>query len=916
VTQREIWVANGDDDWFTSGDNDRIDVLPERKQYAPGETARLQVRTPFKDATALVTVEREGVLDAFVMPLSRDKPVIEVPMKGSYAPNVFISVFIVRGRIGDVQPTAMIDLGKPTFKMGIAPLRVGWTDHTLDVKVTSDRPVYKTRDNAEIDISVHRADGGTLPAGSDVAIAAVDEGLLELLPNTSWKLLDAMMEERGIEVDTSTAAMQVIGRRHFGRKALATGGGGGRQSARELFDTLLAWRASVPLDANGHARVTIPLNDSLTGFRIVAVADAGEQWFGTGETSIKATQPLMLLSGLPQVAREGDRLRAGFTVRNASADAQSVNVSATATTAAGAALPALPPQHFDLKPGEARDAAWDVDVPVGAGTLQWRVDAMGTSGDGVTAQTFKDALALKLPITPAVPERVYQATLMQLEAPTSVPVERPSDAIPGRGGIGVTVQSKLAGALPGVRAWLSQYPFDCLEQRVSIVVGLKDRAGWDALMAQLPAYLDDDGLLRFWPFLTQGDDFLTAYIASVADEAGLPLPEDAEKRMDAGMIGFVEGRITRHSALPTADLTLRKLTVLEALSRRKAPFSPHWLDSFTIEPNLWPTSSVIDWYLINKRQPKLPQRDARLAEAEQILRSRLNFQGTTMNFSTEHADALWWLMVNGDVNANRLVLALTDAPGWKEDMPRLVRGSLGRMQRGRWSTTVANAWGVLALDKFSAAFEATPVTGATAVTLAGTVKTERFAGGSDVQAFNDLLPWPPARAVLGLAHSGPGSPWVTVASIAAIPLKAPLSSGYAIVRTVTPVQQKVAGSWSVGDVARVHLDVDAQSDMSWVAVSDPVPTGATILGRGFGTDSSIATRGERSDTWTTPTHEERGASNYIAFYRYLPKGKVSVEYTVRLNNAGTFALPGSRTEAMYAPELFGELPGSTWTVAP
>ncbi len=52
------------------------------------------------------------------------------------------------------------------------------------------------------------------------------------------------------------------------------------------------------------------------------------------------------------------------------------------------------------------------------------------------------------------------------------------------------------------------------------------------------------------------------------------------------------------------------------------------------------------------------------------------------------------------------------------------------------------------------------------------------------------------------------------------------------------------------------------------------------------------------------------------FYRYLPKGKVSVEYTVRLNNAGTFALPGSRTEAMYAPELFGELPGSTWTVVP
>ena len=89
--------------------------------------------------------------------------------------------------------------------------------------------------------------------------------------------------------------------------------------------------------------------------------------------------------------------------------------------------------------------------------------------------------------------------------------------------------------------------------------------------------------------------------------------------------------------------------------------------------------------------------------AEQILRARLNFQGTTMGFSTEKTDALWWLMISADANANRLLLALNDVPAWSDDMPRLVRGALGRMQRGRWNTTVANAWGVLALEKFSRA---------------------------------------------------------------------------------------------------------------------------------------------------------------------------------------------------------------------
>ena len=41
-----------------------------------------------------------------------------------------------------------------------------------------------------------------------------------------------------------------------------------------------------------------------------------------------------------------------------------------------------------------------------------------------------------------------------------------------------------------------------------------------------------------------------------------------------------------------------------------------------------------------------------------------------------------------------------------------------------------------------------------------------------------------------------------------------------------------------------------------------------------------------------------------------------IEYTVRLNNPGRFALPPTRVEAMYAPETFGELPNAAVEVAP
>ena len=90
---------------------------------------------------------------------------------------------VVRGRIGGIEPTALIDLAKPSFKMGLAELRVGWSAHELNVKVTPAQAAYKVRDKAKVAIAVRRADGSAPPAGSEVALAAVDEGLLELLPN-------------------------------------------------------------------------------------------------------------------------------------------------------------------------------------------------------------------------------------------------------------------------------------------------------------------------------------------------------------------------------------------------------------------------------------------------------------------------------------------------------------------------------------------------------------------------------------------------------------------------------------------------------------------------------------------------------------------------------------------------------------
>jgi uncharacterized protein YfaS (alpha-2-macroglobulin family) len=684
------------------------------------------------------------------------------------------------------------------------------------------------------------------------------------------------------------------------------GGGGGRGAARERFDTLLAWHGRVPLDADGRARVEIPLNDALTAFRIVAIAQAGAGHFGTGTATIRTSQELMLHAGLPPLVREGDRFDATFTVRNATDRAMMVDARARVGDGEGTGN-SLPAQSFALAPGAAHALRWQVDVPAGPEDLRWDVEVAEREG------AAHDRLALTQPVIPAWPVRTWQATLARLDQPLRLVAGPPGGAVAGRGGVEVTFDARLGGAQPGVREYMGRYGYTCIEQLLSRAVALRDEKLWHDTVGRMPAYLDRDGLLRYFPSeWLDGSDVLTSYVLAVAAEAGWKIPEETRTRMLEALGKFVDGRIERHSPLPAADLPLRKLAAIAALARHDAA-EPAMLSSITIAPVQWPTSAVLDWLDILDRLPGIADADARRTGASRILRGRLDFQGTIMRFAREDADALWWLMVSGDVNAVRAILVLLDDPAWHADLPRLVRGALGRQRDGHWDTTTANAWGMLALARFSAVFEATPVAGSTTVSYGGEEQTVEWREGGDAHALT--LPWRPDPGALVLTHAGSGQPWAMVASRAALPLTAPVTSGFTIARTVTPVEQQTPGVWTQGDVARVTLTLEAQADSGWVVVDDPVPAGASILGSGLGRDTELLTQGERRAAGVEPAYEERRFEAFRAYYRYVPAGTWTVEYMVRFNNPGRFVLPATRVEAMYAPEAFAALPNAALEVA-
>ncbi|MGB6241109.1 MAG: MG2 domain-containing protein [Castellaniella sp.] len=952
-----IWVWGGEN-WFAGGDDDRIDVIPSQASYQPGETAEFTVRMPFRQAQALVAVEREGVLETHVVALDGDEPVVRLLVKAEWGPNVYVSVLAVRGRIRHVPwasffdwgwrhpldwararsaqaddapaPTGLVDLAKPSFRVGLAQIRVSSDADRLQVQIKADHDTYQVRDTAQVEIQAFLPDGKPA-AGAGVAFAAVDAALLELMDNRSWDLLDAMRVMRDEGVRTATSQGQVVGRRHYGRKAVPAGGGGGFGATRELFDTLLLWRSDLTLDEQGRARVAVPLNDSLTRFKLVAVVDHGQGSFGTGSTDIISTQDLQVVSGLPQVVREGDHYQARVTVRNRTQAALSLTVSAQ-VQAADSAGQALPDQALDLAAGASATLHWPVDAPLlgnhrDSEALQWTFAAQSQQDGGQTA----DRIMVRQTLLPAVPVAVRQATLLQIRqgSPQHLPVDASAQAVLNaqgapRGGVTVRLQSSLAGTLPGVRDWLAAYPYTCVEQLSSKAIGMQDAAAWQNLMQRLPDYQDEAGLLAYFPG-GRGSVILTAQLIEVSARAqamGWPyaLPDQARVRMLSALQDFVLGRLSETAWAPVQDLFWRKLIAIDALALAGA-WQPGMLDSFALDVSDWPTPAVVTWLSILQHVPDLPDRAALQAQTDAVLRARLSRHGTSLVLSDETAGQGWWLMSNVTTAQARLLMTVLPRPEWRPDLSRLMTGLLSLQSKGAWSTTAANVLGVLAVNDYARREERQARQGAVSVTLApGAEKTLAWADMPQTDGIHRQsldLPWPSSRkGTLDLAQQGAGGGWATVTARAAVPQTQAVDAGMRVERSITPVSRAHPDRWSVGDVYRVSLRIHSREPVVWSVISDPVPAGASILGGGLGRDSAIAVQDESQDQpfWDRPTFVERDAGMYRAYFEVLNAGVQTLEYTVRLNTPGDYQLPPTRIEALYQPDVFGSLPNTPFQV--
>ena len=211
-------------------DHNRITLVPEKTTYAPGDTARVMIQSPWERATALLTTEREGVRTRRQFEITSTQQYVTVPISEEDIPNVYVSVLLVKGRTKDDTPDDGSDPGKPAFRLGYAQLKVEDRSKRLTVAVTANSAEYRPANSARVDIDVKDYRGAASVA--EVTLWAVDYGVLSLTAFRTPDILDSVYVPKALQVTNTDNRQRIVSRRALIPKGEDTGGGGGSRFGR------------------------------------------------------------------------------------------------------------------------------------------------------------------------------------------------------------------------------------------------------------------------------------------------------------------------------------------------------------------------------------------------------------------------------------------------------------------------------------------------------------------------------------------------------------------------------------------------------------------------------------------------------------------------------------------------------------
>ncbi|MCG6575841.1 alpha-2-macroglobulin family protein [Pseudomonas sp. AF32] len=286
-----------------------VEIVLDKSEYKAGDEALALITFPEPVTDALLSLERDKVEATALLSKGGDWLKMEslsptqyrarIPVKDAFAPNMTFSVLYTKG-------------GQYSFQNAgikvVAP--------QIDVAITTDKATYRPGDTVTVDLGTQFA-GKAIPA--HLTVSVVDEMVYALQPEVAPTIDQFFYHPRRNNVRTSASLSFIsydvalpgspgapgkANRSERGVKVL-------ERPRREDVDTA-AWQPELVTDANGKARFTFKMPDSLTRWRITARALSDDGQVGQKKQFIASEKPLYLKWSGPTRFRTGDKPQLGM----------------------------------------------------------------------------------------------------------------------------------------------------------------------------------------------------------------------------------------------------------------------------------------------------------------------------------------------------------------------------------------------------------------------------------------------------------------------------------------------------------------------------------------------------------------------------------------------------------------------------
>lgn len=931
-----LWASGKNSFLWEEPDDYGLELVPDRKRYKVGDTARFLVKNPYPGATALITTERYGVIDRRTQRLEGSAPVIEIGITPDLLPGFYLSVVVQSPRVASPPPEGDVDLGKPTFRMGYARVTVDDPLKRIAVEVKADRERYKPRETAHVSVSAKPG----IAAGAqkiEFAVAVVDEAVYDLIqggvdyfdPYKGFNALDPL------DLANYSLLTRLVGRQKFEKKGATPGGDGGADLSLRSVDKFVAyWNPALAADAQGHAEFSFTLPDNLTAWKLLVLAATPADQLGLGSGRLLASRDTELRPLMPTQVTSGDTFKAGFSVLNRAERTRTLTVTLEAKGAATAKTE----QTLTLKPFERRSLQFEV-APQLADNAPGTIDFTATAAD---AQD-RDALKLALPVRPRRPT-VTAADFGFLDASGlhEQALLVPANSLPG-GAISVSFAPSVLGNLDGAFKHLRDYPYLCWEQRLTKGVmaanylrlrpWLDPKLAWPGAEAVVPRTLADaaafqaaDGGMTFWDGdVAHVSPYLSAYTALAFEwlrAAGHAPPEAVQTKLDGYLERLLRRDVPDWSLEASSAVRAVALSALASRGRLKPEDLARYAPSA-------PRMGLFGQALFLQAALSTPGAEAEATRTlGLVLAHGQQSAGTLVLKETD--DSFWQLLLGSPLRSNCAALsALVSLPKDKLDndaslaeLPaRLVRAiTQARGGRDHWENTQENVFCTSALEAYARRYEsATPNFVMRAALDAQPLGEAKFSTVRDAPV---TLAHPIVAADIGvkreltITQEGQGRGYFA-ARVAYVERDADAKTVNAGLQIRRRYAVKRNGAWQPlespmriarGELVRVELSLSTPSARSFLVVDDPVPGGLEPVNPDLATASGLAAEEAVPPGSADPYpfyHRELRFEAARWFADQVEAGTYRLYWIGQAVATGEFAVPATHAEAMYDPDIFG-----------